>query len=170
VTSIKSGILLFVGSALSGALFASVGEAAALSRRQHSSACAHMAVATRIDYYGGTARGTGSPEFLICPAIDDSYLPKGSLTTLNIHVLDDNVSSSVTAKACSYYWAGNGGACGGQDTSGNAFVGHDTLTPALTYWGPAYAADFGYFTVEIPGYDTSRNPGYSMYRGAYFAN
>lgn len=79
-------------------------------------------------------------------------------------------SALTTGLLVSYYWNGNGGACGAPDTTGGAFVGTDTLTPALTCWAPAYAVDFGYFTLEVPGYDTSRNPGYSMYRSAYFAN
>lgn len=165
----RKPLLLFAIAATGSFVLSSTGEADAAWRRQGPSFC-HLYGSTnfRNNYGEIENRSTSTTLELECPVIDDSFLPKGSLTTLNLHGADNHSNASARSMACVTYYPTVGGECGPWAVSGDAMVGQYVLTPSRTAWSAEFhEGDFGYILVSLPAM-TGSSP--STFRGYYSAN
>ncbi|WP_437937366.1 hypothetical protein [Sorangium sp. So ce341] len=164
--------LFIIGAVVSAALVNS-SDAAALHERVSGTNCS---------YGNGTPSGTlisignaifnqstTGAESVSCPVTDDDRFRKHDITTLNIHGYNGGISVSggsaeVEASTCVTFFGSTGGSCSTSvNTTGN---GNYTLSPPLTFWTSAHAADFGYIRVKLP--PKGSNP--SSVRGYYTSN
>ena len=96
-------------------------------------------------YSDGCNTSTTNALVVACPVNDTNTQPKSSITTMNLHVHDNNTSGMFIAIRCVDFFNAVGSACGGVDTSVN---GIDTLNPpTFAGWN---ATDFGSVYVTFP--------------------
>lgn len=121
-------IRLFLAGALAGTL-ASPGAALGAWKRQSAAQCRGPGYQNAADE--GWTLAYPEPG-AVCPYDDDSLIPKGSLTTFNVHG-----EGPITVSACVKYWNASGGslvgfACDSPSTSSGSGV--FTLTPSIGTW------------------------------------
>ena len=85
---------------------------------------------------------------LLCPLSDTDYLPKTSLTTLNIHGKDGSSNRNVDAMLCRSNWASTGGGCSSIVSSPTG-TSEYTLQPSRSIL-TGRTADFAYIWVRLP--------------------
>jgi hypothetical protein len=87
---------------------------------------------------------------LVCPALDDSWFPRTSVSVLNVEGYVGSTNHVIRARACASDWNSYGGWCSAYSNSGTT-TGHYTMSPTLTYWGASHGGDFGYIYVSSDG-------------------
>ena len=164
----RSQVALFLVCAVVGAGLALPHEAEALIRRVHASECIvynpHLTDVTM----GTDGLKVTAPSYaaasVYCPIPDDTYFPKTAASNVNVYGYDghNDFGLSVITSACVAYSGTVGWACGTYALSGDGFTGNFDLNPGLEAWTSAYAADFPYVLVMVPGVDGAS---YSYLRG-----
>ncbi len=120
---------IFILAAVAGA-FISPSVASAAWKRQFSSQCTGPGGS----YFDGI--NFSYPDPIFCPYDDDAWIPKNSLTTLNVHG-DNNSSGTMAISACVKYWNATGGSlvgfsCGSASNSSGTTT--FTVSPDISVW------------------------------------
>ncbi len=128
------------------------GEASAQEYRQQSATfcmpITHNYAAVRSDS-GAIGNGGSSAMRLVCPILDDSFLPKSSLNVVTADVFDGSTSAAVDARACVSFGGAVGGSCGPAVTSSSSGTGMVTLRVDPSVWA-RFEFDYGYLVFNLP--------------------
>jgi hypothetical protein len=136
--------------------------------RTHASGCIAVNPGLRSPYDVSFALwndSTTGEMTLLCPLSDTDYLPKTSLTSLNIHGKDGHPSRNVDAMLCRSNWASTGGGCSAIVSSPTGTADY-TLQPNRSIL-TGRTTDFAYVWVRLPRKSGSSRSGL---RGFYTAN
>ncbi|ATB30856.1 hypothetical protein [Melittangium boletus] len=138
---------------LAGAL---PGEASAQAyRRMSASFCTPITPTYQSVRSDSGAIGNGGPTDirLVCPILDDGYLPKLQIFSALVDVYDGSATAAVDARTCVSFWANVGGACGPASATSSSGVGITSLSPSTATWN-SYSTDYGYLVVNLPAFTT----------------
>jgi|GEM_PF-6562276 len=146
------------------------GEASAQTayRRLSASFCTPITPTYQSVRSDSGAIGNGSPTEmrLVCPILDDGYLPKLQIRSALVDVYDGSTTVAVDARTCVSFWSAIGGACGPASATSPTGVGMTTLSPNTATWS-SYSSDYGYLVINLPAFTTgtaSSVHGYELYQ------
>jgi hypothetical protein len=160
--------VLFGAAVAFGAVLADARSASALVfKRAHAVNCwwDNMQSGGVLFAFGGLSirNDAAGSSTLICPAIDDTALPKSQQTTLTVNGYDGNATVNANAYACVTYATTEGGECG--PVASSSGVGNFSL-PVNTLRWQLNDAHYGFLYVQVPPKDSSSGV-YSTFRGYY---
>lgn len=163
----RAVVVKFLGSALAASVLTMAAQSSAFFVRQHGADCFLSSAAPSV-VVSNSVLNYGPAAGLYCPAPDNSTMPIGNATSVNVHVNDGTTADGFLVMPCWTAYNGTAGGCDTYQTTSNAFKGEYMFAfGAPTSFGSAHYYDFKYVRVSMPGVQSS-SP--SALRGLFYAN
>jgi hypothetical protein len=163
-------MVLFVASVVFGVVAANSETASAIFKRQHAVTCwwdnVNGANSPMVPSGLGVSNNNAGTSMIVCPAIDDTALPKSQQLTLRVDGFDGNASTNASFQACVTFATTAGGECGLSTTTSG--TGSYSLNVTTLRW-QLNDAHYGYLTARIPAKDPVSGAA-SYFRGYQASN
>lgn len=98
---------------------------------------------------GALGNGGSSAMRMVCPILDDLFLPKSIINGLNVDVFDGSTSAPVDVRACVSFSTAVGGTCGVAASTSTSGTGLVRLNVNPSVWA-TYEFDYGYLVINLP--------------------
>jgi hypothetical protein len=147
-------LFLFFGASCLAYVATSAGIARANARREGASMCMPVAfnyTNLYLNGWGSWVHTGTTQESVICPFVDDTTLPKGSVTNLYEEVYDYSSGASGCGQACSAFWDGVGGNCEANPTCTTALYAQQLNLPHTSWTNSLRPYDFPFVYVTLNG-------------------